>query len=111
MPTERIRMIDVGDISAGSFAEYSQAEEIDLTLKRVFVVEKGGGSLAEVTMTLYVGDKPVLYPDAVAEIFNVTNQMNPEFSIPVAKGVRVNGKVTNNGTASKHIYLILVYEK
>jgi len=111
MAFDRIRMIDTGDISAGGYVDFSQAEEVDLTLKRVFVVEASGASVNNVVMTIHVGDQPLVRPNVSAAVFDPSNPLNPELNIPVPKGTKVNGRVTNNESASRRLYIHLVYEK
>jgi len=110
MAFNRIRVIDTGSISAGSYADFEQAEEIDLVLKRIFIVEAGGNSVNNVTLTFNVGDKPYFRPDVSAAIFDPSNPLNPELNIKVEKGVKVSGRVTNNEAADRQLYIHLVYE-
>ena len=107
----RIRVIETGSISAGSHKDYEQAEEVDLVLKRIFIVETGGNSMNNVVLTLYVGDKPYFKPNASAAIFDPSNPLNPELNIEVAKGVKVSGRVTNNESAARSLLIHLVYEE
>jgi len=110
MAFNRIRVIDTGSISAGSYADFEQAEEVDLILKRIFIVETGGNSVNYVTLTFNIGDYPFFRPNASAAIFDPSNPLNPELNIRVDKGVKVSGRVTNNEAAARRLLIHLVYE-
>jgi hypothetical protein len=110
MPFNRIRVIDTGSISAGGYVDFSQAEEVNLTLKKVFIIEATGATMNNVVLTLNLGDTPFFRPNASAALFHPSNPSVIELNLPVAAGVKVNGRVTNNESAARRLFIHLVYE-
>jgi hypothetical protein len=110
MPFNRIRVIDTGSISAGGYFDYSQAEEVDLVLKKILIVEATGASINGVVLTLNLGDTPMFRPNASAMIFHPSNPNVPELNLAVAKGIKVNGRVTNGESAARRLLIHLIYE-
>jgi hypothetical protein len=111
MAFDRIRRIDTGSIAAGGYADFSQAEEVDLILKKIVIVEATGASINNVILTFNIGDTPLFRPDASAAIFLPINPNIPEFNVEVIKGTKVNGRVTNNEAAARRLFIHLIYEK
>ena len=106
----RIRMIDTDSISAGGYADFKQAEEIDLVLKKIVIVEASGASVENVTFTLFVGDKPLVYPNVSAAVFAPDSKANPDMNVEVKAGTYVSGRVTNNTGSAVRLYIHLIYE-
>jgi hypothetical protein len=110
MAFNRIRVIDTGSISAGGYADFSQAEEIDLTLKKILIVETSGATVGKVVLTFNLGDTPLFRPNACAALFSPSNPNVPELNLSVAKGIKINGRVTNNESGARNLLIHLVYE-
>ena len=106
----RVRVIDTGSISSGGYADFKQAEEIDLILKKIVVVEASGAAVNNVLMTLFVGDKPLVYPNVSADLFSKDSKANPDLNISVKAGTYVSGRVTNNTSSAVRLYIHLIYE-
>ena len=106
----RIRVIDTGSISAGGFVDYSAAEEVDLVLKKILIVEATGATINSVLLTFNLGDTPFFRPNVSAMIFHPSSPNVPELNLDVPKGIKVNGRVTNNETAARRLYIHLIYE-
>ena len=110
MTFNRIRVIDTGSISAGGYVDFSQAEEIDLVLKKILINEATGATVNNVVLTLFLGDTPLFRPNVSAAIFSPQNPTVPELNLSVAKGIKVNGRVTNNESAARRLFIHLIYE-
>ena len=106
----RIRVIDTGSIAAGGYYDYSCAEEVDLLLKKILVVEATGATINSVMMTFNLGDTPFFRPNISAAILHPSNPNVPELNLDVPKGIKVNGRVTNNESAARRLYIHLIYE-
>jgi len=111
MAFDRIRKIDTGSIAAGGTFDFVQSEEVDLVLRKVVIVEATNASIYSVLLTLNVAEQPLLRPDACAAIFLPSNPQVPEFDVDVPKGTKVNGRVTNNESAARRLFIHLFYEK
>lgn len=111
MVLKRIVRLDTGSIAAGSYADVRYAPEVSLKLKRIEVVEASGASLNNVMATLYIGDVPVLMPDASLAIFAAGYPSPITLDLSHPAGVFLTMRVTNNTSAAVRVYIHLVYEE
>jgi hypothetical protein len=79
-------------------------------LKKILIVGPADTSLNDVVLTFNLGDTPLFRPNASAEIFSPSNPNIPELNLSVAKGIKVNGRVTNNTSGEIKLLIHLVYE-
>ena len=105
------KTINVGSVSAGATSEGTWTPETDYVIKKIVAVEKNDASLSNVTVTFWIDEIPFTKELIPLGILQETPSLVIDINKELGKGSVFKYSITNNYSASREIFLVLVLEK
>ena len=105
------KTINVGTVSAGSTSEGTWTPERDYIIKKIVAVEKSDQSLSNVTVTFWIDEVPFTKELIPLGILQETPSLVIDIDKELGKGSVFKYSITNNYSADREIFLVLVLEK
>lgn len=102
---------EIGTVSAGSTTTVEFTWYETIRVKRIYFVERSGAPLYNVDATIKFGDEDVLTREEVPiSLFTYSPLEAFELNREVKAGTLIKVSVTNNGTSSVNLVLVLEVE-
>ena len=105
------KTINVGTVSSGGTEEGTWTPERDYIIKKIVAVEKNDESLSNVTVTFWIDEVPFTKELIPLGILQETPSLVIDIDKELGKGSVFKYSITNNYTADREIFLVLVLEK
>ena len=109
MPTT-FKTIELGSIAAGSSAEDTWTPERDITIKKVIINERGGGTVNAVKIYLSFAGQTYTKPFVPASAIGTSIEYCWKPNLAVAKGTEIYIKAENAGSSDVNIDVVFEYE-
>jgi len=94
-------------VTAGNTVEYSWKSDESYTLKRIFIIDKDGGTLWKTPVTISVEDWTLTDDKVPAEFFNKPLNQAYEFDISLTLNKEIKFALTNGEGSDISIMILL----
>ena len=94
-------------VTAGNTVEYSWKSDESYTLKRIFIINKDGGTLWKTPVTITIEQWTLTDDKVPAEFFNKPLNQSYEFDIPITLNKEIKFALTNNEGSDISIMILL----
>lgn len=105
MPLKYFKTFEKDSIASGATYEDTWYPEEDITIKRIYIVEKAGATLYKSTFYMKVKETVYTLPVVPASVLGGNPEVTPELEIPVPAHQVVAFTFKNNETGAVSVFI------